>query len=148
MTDQQDPKWYRDQIESLKAENKELRAFRNSTLISDAGLDPVVRKAVLKDIDRGDFAGEMSVDGIRDWAKTEYEWEAPTQTEPEAPEAPAPDVRTDIVQEGSDRLQAIQQFGTPPNDTPDRNSQIANKARQDGDILTAIRASMADQIEM
>lgn len=84
--------------------------------MKDAALDPStgVGKAVAKDIERGEYEGEMTATALQEYAKSEYAWEPGVATAAAtAAEAEAAAVAA-VVTEGTEKLEEVQQAGGPP----------------------------------
>ena len=125
-------KQMRENMERQAEELTDLRGFKRGVLMKDAALDPSsgIGKAVAKDIERGDYEGEMTAQALQEYAKEEYAWvaeEAPSITEAEAEAAALAAVVTD----GAEKLTEVQSAGAPPStETP---ADRANAAGVEGD---------------
>ncbi len=66
------------QLAEKDAEIVELRADKRDRALDDSKLTGPARKAVEKDLKRGDYAGDVTAEGLREYAVEEYEWTAPS----------------------------------------------------------------------
>lgn len=91
VTSSQSPAELRAYAERQAAENKRLRKELMTERLGQVGLDHEtgVGKAIYKDMEKGDYSGELTVDAIRGYAEAEYGHKAGTQTEPPVPAAEA-----------------------------------------------------------
>lgn len=140
-----EPQWYRDELDKHNDELKELRKFKRGAVMKDAGLDPTtgIGKAILKDIERGDFGEKLDADTLRTYATDEYGWQG-AAPEPANQPAPEPSLTPEIVA-GQNRLAQVREAGTPPQ--PTDAAARANELDASGDILGAIRQKVASQLQ-
>lgn len=148
MTTQETPvtdnvKQMRETIERQQTEIAELKQFRQDTVIASSGLEGVALKAVLKDIERGDYTAPMTPEDLQKYAEKEYDW-APTVSS-ETPTDPPPNPVQDLMDEGTKELNELEQNGTPPpvKDIGDQHG----KAQAEGDHLMAAKLGMESQMD-
>lgn len=139
-------KQMRETLERQSDELVELREFRRDTLMKEAGLDPNqgVGKALAKDIERGDYAGDWTTEALQTYAAEEYGWaeEADTGDEEATSENEA---KRSLVTEGQKQLDEVQAAGSPPN-VEDPASRAA-AAEADGDWMAQIREGTTVTVE-
>jgi hypothetical protein len=148
-----DPAWYRETIERMKAADKEkdaelaaLRAEKRARILDEAGLDPVVRKAIEKDIDRGDFDGDVAADSVRAYAAEEYGWVPPDgdDLKPDVPE----DVQRRLEsQQARDDLNASSKPRGEPDDSPEAEQAKVDEQLEAGDIQGAILSELTQKVD-
>jgi hypothetical protein len=127
-------KGLRAKLEEALAENRELKAEKRVAAFEKAGLatDTGLGKAIFKEYD-----GELSEDAVREYAKTEYGWEA-------APEPTHPDARQ-ITEEQARLDQAGETAGSVVAPTQE---DILAKAEAEGDVNTTMAIKGAQVAEM
>ena len=136
----------RETIERQAAELAELKQFRQDTIINQSGITGPALKAVLKDIDRGDYQNGWTVEDIQSYASDEYDW-SPAPVEPEPEMTPAPD---DTVAGLHDEAEAetaqLDGSSLPPAQPTDVGSEQA-KAQAEGRHLDAARLGVESVID-
>lgn len=113
-------KQMRETIERQSAELSDLRGFKRDALMDGAGFDPLtgVGKAIAKDIERGEYEGDLTAAGLQDYAKDEYSWE-PGEASPDTDDAEAEaEAARSLVSKGAEELDEVRNAGSPP-DTED-----------------------------
>lgn len=127
-------KGLRAKLEEVLAENRELKADKRQTAFEKAGLatDTGLGKAIFKEYD-----GELSEDAVREYAKTEYGWEAdPDSQHPDAPQIAQEQARLDAVGETAGSVVAPTQ------------AEILAKAEAEGDVQTTMALKGQQVAEM
>lgn len=117
-------KQMRENMERQATELTELRGFKRGVLMKDAALDPStgIGKAVAKDIERGDYEGEMTATALQEYAKSEYAWELGAAVETTTVQEAEAAAVAEVVTEGTEKLAEVQTAGGPPGveDSADR----------------------------
>lgn len=138
-------KQMRETIERQSAELEDLRGYRRENLMEKAGFDPTtgIGKAVAKDVSRGDYEGEMTAEGLQEYAKSEYAWTPDATPETTAEEQTA--AVAQVVAEGAEKLEQVQNAGSPP--TVDSPADRANAADADQDWTKQIMEGTTVTVE-
>ena len=112
-------------------------------MFKDAGLDATkgIGRAVAKDIERGDYTGEMTAAALVEYAQQDYGWEAPAAPQPD-PAQPQPKTVEQVAQDGQERLDAVAAHQVPP-PPPEDLAATANQALAEGDHMAAMQAGVA-----
>jgi hypothetical protein len=132
-----------------REENERLRRQLMEDRLGSIGLNKEagVGKAIFKDLEKGDYEGELTIDAIRSYAATEYGHEAKDESQNRAAE----------VTDRANALDSAQVPQTPPQDPNDRESVIReaeqavrteNPSRQDVErsIGAKLRGFVADHM--
>lgn len=143
-------KQMRETIERQNDELTELRTFRKDTVVADSGLHGPALKAVLKDIDRGDYKGPMSKDDIQEYARKEYDWEPVKDDEKDGKKddeskLTEAEAAQKLIDEGTKELADLDSNSSPPpvKDLADQQ----HKAQVDGNFLDAAKLGVESQMD-
>ena len=147
-----DPAWYRETIARQKAESDakdvelaKLRAEKRDRVLAEAGLSPIALKAVQKDIERGDYEGEMTPEAVQGYAQTEYDWQ------PEGAGDPPPvdentQRRIESQQARDDVHASSAPRGEPDDDTPESTQKEIDEKLEAGDVDGAILTELTSKV--
>lgn len=119
------PKELRDALAREKAKNAKLSARVMKDEFAAIGLDPEqgLGKAIAKE-----YQGELDAEAIKEYAATEYGYEAPTTENPAQPAIDAGNARLEQVNNNTESLE------------PATLQEKARKAAADGDMTAAANA--------
>jgi hypothetical protein len=127
-------------IESKDSELDGLRTEKRGRVLDDSGLKGPALKAVTKDLERGDYTGEVTADGLREYAKEEYEWEPPSDDDKPAPDETVDDDARKRMesQQARDDLAAASHARGDGEENPESQQAAQDTKLDEGDVQGAI----------
>ena len=136
--------------EKIKTQDTELteqRVERRDRALEGAKLDGVARKAIEKDMTRGDYDGELTPEAIQEYATSEYGWKPSEGGAPDpAPVDDATKKRMD-AQQSRDDLNASSHARGDQEESPEANQAQVDKQLGEGDLQGAILTELTSKVD-
>ncbi len=139
--------------ESLKTERQENAdngAYRRQRELKDSGLDGPALKAVNKDLQRGEYEGEVTAEALREYAQKEYDWEPPGDDDKKPDDDPPPvddatQKRMD-AQKTQDDLNASSHARGDAEEGDEVNQATIDKQLDEGDVQGAVLTEVQSKV--
>ncbi len=135
------------QLAEKDAEIVELRADKRDRALNDSKLTGPARKAVEKDLKRGEYTGEVTAEALREYAEQEYEWAPSTDDEDPAPGEvdDATQKRLDSAKTRDD-LNASSHARGDSEESPESQQAATDTKLEEGDIQGAILDEITNKV--
>ena len=138
------------QLAEKDAEIVGLRADKRDRALDDSKLTGPARKAVEKDLKRGDYTGDVTAKGLREYAEKEYEWEPSNNGDDDDDVEPAEAdeaTRTRMdSQKSRDDLAASSHARGDQEESPEAQQAAQDTKLDEGDIQGAVHDEILNKV--
>lgn len=137
------------QLAEKDAEIVELRAEKRDRALDDSKLTGPARKAVEKDLKRGDYTGEITAKGLREYAQEEYEWKPSDNGDDDDPAPTEADDATQKrmeSQKSRDDLAASSHARGDSEESPESQQAAIDTKLDEGDTQGAVLDELLNKV--
>ncbi len=138
--------------EQLKGKDEELGVYQvkdRARALDDSGLSGAALIAVSKDLTRGDYAGDVTAEALREYAVQEYEWEPSSNGDGDDPEPKEADEATQTrmdSQKSRDDLAASSHARGDSEESPESQQAAQDAKLDEGDVQGAVLDEITNKV--